>query len=100
MNNFSEQEQEAVSAISNIMNFGYTTEKRQHESMDDADEAGGNRPTKRARATLMRKLQPAPYFLYRDYSREVDDDPLTPLTPPGRVPNVRFMSCVCLVISL
>lgn len=32
-------------------------------------------------------LKPAPYFYYRDHSMEVDSDPLTPLTPPGRVPN-------------
>jgi hypothetical protein len=29
----------------------------------------------------------APFYHYRDYSQEVDPDPLTPLTPPGRVPN-------------
>lgn len=33
------------------------------------------------------KLQAAPFFYYRDYSRELDPDHLTPLTPPGRVPN-------------
>lgn len=32
-------------------------------------------------------LRPAPYFYYTDRSQEIDDDPLTPLTPPGRVPN-------------
>lgn len=32
-------------------------------------------------------LQPYPYFYYRDFSMEADPDPLTPLTPPGRVPN-------------
>jgi hypothetical protein len=34
-----------------------------------------------------RELQPAPFFYYRDFSREPDPDPLTPLTTPGRVPN-------------
>jgi HSF-type DNA-binding len=29
----------------------------------------------------------APFYHYRDFSQEVDPDPLTPLTPPGRVPN-------------
>jgi hypothetical protein len=28
-----------------------------------------------------------PFYHYRDFSREPDLDPLTPLTPPGRVPN-------------
>lgn len=28
-----------------------------------------------------------PFFQYRDFSHEKDPDPLTPLTPPGRVPN-------------
>ena len=32
-------------------------------------------------------LKPAPYFYYTDRSREVDDDPLMPLTALGRVPN-------------
>ena len=32
-------------------------------------------------------LKPYPYFFYVDYSTEPDEDPLTPLTPPGRVPN-------------
>ena len=32
-------------------------------------------------------LNPAPFFYYIDRSDEIDDDPLTPLTPPGRVPN-------------
>ena len=29
----------------------------------------------------------APFFHYKDFSQEKDPDPLTPLTPPGRVPN-------------
>jgi len=32
-------------------------------------------------------LKPAPYFYYNDRSREPDEDPLTPLTPPGLVPT-------------
>lgn len=38
-------------------------------------------------STGKRELYPAPFFRYRDFSRETDPDPLTPLTPPGRVPN-------------
>lgn len=34
-----------------------------------------------------RELVAAPFYYYRDFSREIDPDPLTPLTPPGRVPN-------------
>lgn len=41
------------------------------------------RPSESARP----ELQPYPYFYYRDYSEEKDPDPLSPLTPPGRVPN-------------
>lgn len=32
-------------------------------------------------------LGPAPFFHYKDFSQHPDPDPLTPLTPPGRVPN-------------
>lgn len=32
-------------------------------------------------------LQPYPFFYYCDHSLDIDPDPLTPLTPPGRVPN-------------
>lgn len=32
-------------------------------------------------------LKPYPFYYYVDHSRDVDDDPMTPLTPPGRVPN-------------
>jgi len=33
------------------------------------------------------ELRPFPWFYYRDFSHEEDPDSLTPLTPPGRVPN-------------
>lgn len=33
------------------------------------------------------ELKPHPFFYYKDYSTQEDADPLTPLTPPGRVPN-------------
>lgn len=35
----------------------------------------------------IRTLRPAPFFNYRDFSTVEDPDPLTPPTPPGRVPN-------------
>ena len=90
MSTFNADEQAAAAAISNIMSSS-NTEKR---SRDDcgADDAAGVRPTKMARAVVargpvVRELRPAPYFYYRDHSMEADPDPLTPLTPPGRVPN-------------
>jgi HSF-type DNA-binding len=33
------------------------------------------------------ELGPYPFFYYVDHSTDMDDDPLTPLTAPGRVPN-------------
>ena len=30
---------------------------------------------------------PAPWFYYKDYSRQVDPSPETPLTLPGRIPS-------------
>jgi len=44
------------------------------ESMDSAD-------------IQLPELQAAPYYFYKDFSQDMDPDPLTPLTPPGRVPN-------------
>lgn len=32
-------------------------------------------------------MRPFPFYSYRDYSKESDPDNLSPLTPPGRVPN-------------
>jgi len=40
-----------------------------------------------AKQRVVREMKPYPFFFYRDHSLETDDDPLTPLTPPGRVPN-------------
>jgi len=34
-----------------------------------------------------RALQGAPFYYYRDHSTDPDDDPLVPLTPPGKTPN-------------
>lgn len=33
------------------------------------------------------ELMPAPFYYYKDFSNVNDPDSLTPLTPPGRVPN-------------
>jgi hypothetical protein len=35
----------------------------------------------------VRVLNPYPYFYYIDHSRDVDDDPLAPLSPAMSVPN-------------
>jgi HSF-type DNA-binding len=89
MNTFNADEKAAAAAISGIMNGNFTTEKRGRDD-DAADSAAGVRPSKMARAVVarqIRELKPAPYFYYRDHSMEADPDPLTPLTPPGRVPN-------------
>lgn len=56
----------------------------------DATEIDGD--TKKLRLTVdddckSPSLAPAPFFFYRDHSQVPDDDPLTPLTAPGRVPN-------------
>ena len=34
-----------------------------------------------------RELKPTPYFYYIDHSRNVDEDPLAPLSPALSVPN-------------
>ena len=34
-----------------------------------------------------RALQEAPFYYYREHSQDADDDPLVPLTPPGKTPN-------------
>lgn len=71
---------------------------------DSPDIAGGMMDSKQARVGMAevvafameavdepiaedKDLRPYPYFYYRDHSTETDPDPLTPLTPPGRVPT-------------
>lgn len=69
-------------------------------SSDDATGAAGNR--KRAKPSSStnskstrkkelsvdtQKMAPSPYFYYVDHSEEVDEDLLTPLTPPYRIVN-------------
>jgi hypothetical protein len=69
---------------------------------DSADVAGGGMDAKLARTEVpavaplaaaaaqdeeQSELKPFPFFFYRDFSTEADPDPLTPLTPPGRVPT-------------
>lgn len=108
---FSFDERVAASAVLNMNNpsaslsVDMSSTKRGAEG-DDA--AGVNRPDKLARTDNMMEgvstipapkpkkqgpsvehaeKQPYPFFTYKDFSQEPDEDPLTPLTPPGRVPT-------------
>jgi HSF-type DNA-binding len=99
MSSHSRDEHLAASAVAALLSSG---SKRSRE--DDADHAAGGVANKAARidpapeAALhdddddagmahMGELKPYPFFYYEDFSAHVDPDPLTPLTPPGRVPN-------------
>lgn len=48
---------------------------------------GGVVPQRDKKIVSGRTLRPAPFFYYRDFSTCEDPDPLSPQTPPGRVPN-------------
>lgn len=91
-------EEEAIASVVAMLG-----NKRERDEYADADAAGGGDadfiPAKIARVMEMTpvpgnvthandpNLQPAPFFYYKDYSEMPDPDPLSPLTPPGRVPN-------------
>jgi len=49
--------------------------------------AASSKKAKKKAKRENRELRPAPYFYYRDHSREVDADPLTPLATTLSVPN-------------
>ena len=63
--------------------------KRERHASDD----GGGAPTAKAPKTHKSEEKsehpprPAPYFFYTDRSHVVDDDPLTPVTPPNVLPS-------------
>jgi hypothetical protein len=100
MEPLSAAEQEAVSAVASLAG-------KRNRSEDSPDAAGGFKVGKVARqepiapvamgpplpppaqAVPAPVVEPAPYpfFHYKDYSTKPDPDELTPLTPPGRVPN-------------
>lgn len=74
--------------------------KRDREDDASDDVGGGILEAKQARLEVLdflpephegvvvdKDLQPYPFFYYRDFSTEVDPDPLTPVTAPGRVPT-------------
>jgi hypothetical protein len=78
--------------------------KRVRDVSDTSDDGSLDRPSKAPKASPESKgetnrgpkkgpmeeqqLPPrgAPYFFYLDHSREVDEDPLTAVTPPNSVP--------------
>jgi hypothetical protein len=101
MEPLSAAEQDAVSAVASLAG-------KRDRNGDSPDAAGGFKVGKVARieaiapAAAMGPLppppapaasaivvdpEPYPFFHYKDYSTKPDPDALTPLTPPGRVPN-------------
>lgn len=106
MNNLSAEEQEVASVVAGLAG------KRERE--DSPDAAGGMKKNRGpgiapeavlppvaaagagASAAIIpaeqleedeEELNPYPFFYYKDYSAQKDPDSLTPVTPPGRVPN-------------
>ncbi|CAB9526264.1 stress transcription factor A [Seminavis robusta] len=88
---FSPDEHMAASAVASL-----ATSKRKREDedveMQDCNKMvktdAESRPLKPVKkAPIIRVMRPAPFFFYKDFSRVPDNDPLTPLTVPGRVPN-------------
>ena len=55
--------------------------RKVRKAMSDPDDETEDTPAQG------RELRQAPFFYYINFSQMEDDDPLTPLTPPGRVPN-------------
>lgn len=92
---------EAQAAASIVVALGGKRDRSGDDSPDAA--AGGLKGTKFARVEApeapqpmgpapavepeAEELQPFPFFYYKDFSTTADPDPLSPLTPPGRVPN-------------
>eukprot|EP00977_Amphora_coffeiformis_P019740 scaffold7415_cov170-Amphora_coffeaeformis.AAC.15 len=101
MDLFNFDDQAAASAVAAL---GMAVGAKRGRDDDSPDVAGGMESNKHPRMDLAaepapiemneadngeedKDLQPYPYFHYRDFSTETDPDPLTPLTPPGRVPT-------------
>lgn len=92
MNSRNDAEQKAAEAVA-----GLSSGKREAED-DSHDAAGGTKKTRveEELSTVQQEppivpsrgeLKPYPFFYYVNHSDDVDPDPLTPLTAPGRVPN-------------
>jgi len=89
------------SSITNLLSSSGS--KREFDSADDGDvfestvkkiclnyeDGGVHMPPLPPPTSVMPKEEPKPYpfYFYKDFAKEEDPDPLTPLTPPGRVPN-------------
>jgi hypothetical protein len=58
-----------------------------HTSHSPRKKSGGNKFSLSPSYREVRMLNPAPYFYYVDHSRDIDDDPLSPLSPALSVPN-------------
>jgi HSF-type DNA-binding len=87
---FSQDEHMVASAVAALASCKRGREDSDVEMKDCkmAKTDNEERPLKPVKkAPVIRVLHPAPFFFYRDFSQEPDDDPLTPLTAPGRVPN-------------
>lgn len=101
MEPLSAAEQDAVSAVASLAG-------KRSRNYDSPDAAGGFKvgkvprqepvapaaamgpvppPPAPAASAIVVDPEPYPFFHYKDYSTKPDPDALTPLTPPGRVPN-------------
>ena len=58
-----------------------------HTSHSSGKKSTGNKHSLSPSYREVRMLNPAPYFYYVDHSRDIDDDPLSPLSPAISVPN-------------
>ena len=82
------EEHDAASAVAALSNNPWKRPRVDSTESTDANPAKVQKDSVgKVTDSNARELKPAPFFYYRDFSTETDPDPLTPLTPPGRVPN-------------
>ena len=62
--------------------------RERHVSDDDSDAPTPKalKPSPKTDEKPEHPPRPAPFFFYTDHSHVVDDDPLTPVTPPNTLP--------------
>uniref|UniRef100_A0A7S4K5Z1 HSF-type DNA-binding domain-containing protein n=1 Tax=Odontella aurita TaxID=265563 RepID=A0A7S4K5Z1_9STRA len=72
-----------------VTNSPSSSSDRGFSSADDrsSHDSGAERDEQRADDPSSRTCLPHPFYYYRDHSRNIDDDPGTPLTPLSRDPN-------------
>ena len=58
-----------------------------HTSHSSGKKSTGNKHSLSPSYREVRMLNPAPYFYYVDHSRDLDDNPISPLSPAISVPN-------------